>query len=182
MIGLAAVVLFALSQTVPAIEDSSWGSVKKQMTDPEPAGSVRAKAATSTVSCEFDYGGTHIAKQWIDDEGVLHLRDITYGLTCSGSVQMLLAGVCNHNYDLVSGDGDFWGKDHTIEVSWAGLTGVFRGSHSGTRVGHTTGYSTHVYHGIGGDFEGWKLKLNGTWDFASKQGSLEGIIKDPHGE
>jgi len=145
---------------------------------------VWAKATTYPVDCTFDYGGTYIAKQWIDDEGVLHLRGITYTGSSkpgSGNMEIAIAGVCNHNYDLGTGDGDFWGKDHTVVVTWEGLTGTFRGSHSGIRTNHTVGHSTHVYHGIGGEFVGWKLKLNATWDFPNKQGVFEGILHNPHG-
>jgi len=98
-----------------------------------------AKSTEYSVNCEFTYGGTFTAKQWIDDEGVLHLRGITYDL---------------------------------------------RGTHDGIRVNHTEGYSSHVYQGIGGDFVGWKLRLNGTWnmDPAVKAGVFEGILHNPHGE
>jgi len=146
-------------------------------------GIVWAKSTEYSVNGEFTYGGTHTAKQWIDEEGVLHLRGITYGLSStSGDIEIDIAGVCNHNYDLNTGDGDFWGGDHVVLVTWEGLTGTFRGSHSGIRVNHTEGYSSHVYQGIGGDFDGWKLRLNGTWDFNAKAGVFEGVIHNPHGE
>ncbi|MHC4167744.1 MAG: hypothetical protein ACYSWQ_12360 [Planctomycetota bacterium] len=145
-----------------------------------------AQSTEYSVNCAFTYGGTAIAKQWIDDEGVLHLRGITYGLTSdagSGNMEIDIAGVCNHNYDLNTGDGNFWGGDHVVLVTWEGLTGTFRGSHDGIRVNHTEGYSSHVYQGIGGDFVGWKLRLDGTWDMGSaKAGVLEGILHNPHGE
>lgn len=143
-----------------------------------------AQSTEYSVNCTFTYGGTAIAKQWVDDEGVLHLRGITYGLFSNGgTIEMNIAGVCNHNYDLNTGDGNFWGSDHAVLVTWQGLTGTFRGSHDGTRVNHTEGYSSHVYQGIGGDFVGWKLRLNGTWDMGSaKAGVLEGILQNPHGE
>ena len=145
-----------------------------------------AKSTEYEVNCEFTYGGTHIAKQWIDEEGVLHLRGITYVLNskpASGNMEIDIAGVCNHNYDLNTGDGNFWGGDHVVLVTWEGLTGTFRGSHDGIRVNHTEGHSSHVYQGIGGDFMGWKLRLNGTWDMSSaKSGVFEGILHNPHGE
>jgi hypothetical protein len=147
------------------------------------AGEAWGGATTYAVSGEFDFGGIHTAKQWIDDEGVLHLREITYLLTSKpaiGNIDLQLSGICNHNYDLVGGSGNYWGKD-TIIVTWNGLTGVFRGSHSGTRVAHTTGYASHVYHGIGGDLSGWQLRLEAVWDFGGKDGTFEGILKDPHG-
>jgi len=142
-----------------------------------------AQSTEYSVNCAFSYGGTHTAKQWIDEEGVLHLRGITYGLTStSGNIDIEIAGVCNHNYDLGTGDGDFWGDDETVDVTWGDLTGTFRGRHSGTRTNHTVGDSNHIYQGISGDFVGWKLTLNGTWDFPNKAGTCEGILHNPHGE
>ena len=142
-----------------------------------------AKSTQYSVNCEFTYGGTSTAKQWIDEEGVLHLRGITYGLTSTGgNMEIDIAGVCNHNYNLATGDGDFWGKDHEVVVTWNNLTGTFRGSHSGIRVNHTVGCSSHVYQGIGGDFDGWKLRFDATWDFNAKTGACTGTIRNPHGE
>jgi hypothetical protein len=150
-------------------------------------GIVWAESTEFSVNCEFKYEGTYIAKQWIDDEGVLHLRGISYDLTSkpgSGNMEIDIDGVCNHNYNLNTGDGDFWGHDHEVVVTWNGLTGTFQGSHSGIRTNHYDSYSTHVFQGIDGDFVGWKLRLNGTWNMhpSVKEGALEGILQNPHGE
>ena len=118
-------------------------------------GIVWAQSTEDSVNCAFEYAGTHTAKQWIDEEGVLHLRGITYWLLSdgdSGNIEIEIAGVCNHNYDLGTGDGDFWGDDETVDVTWGDLTGTFRGRHSGTRTNHTVGDSNHIYQGIDGDF------------------------------
>ena len=146
-----------------------------------------AKAVEYSVNCTFTYGGTHIERQWIDEDGVLHLRGITYNLNSTGgniTITIDQGGVCNHNYNLVTGDGDFWGHDHAVQVTWEGLTGTFCGSHSGIRTNHYDGTSTHIYQGIDGDFVGWKLKLNGTWNMHPdyKEGALEGVLQNPHGE
>ncbi len=145
-----------------------------------------ARSIEYPVNCAFTYAGTAIAKDWTDDDGVRHLRDITYWLssdTGSGNIEIDIAGVCNHNIDTINGVGDFWGDDHEVVVTWNGLTGTFRGSHSGIRVNYTVGDSSHVYQGIDGDFVGWKLRLNGTWDMSSaKSGILEGVLHNPHGE
>jgi len=145
-------------------------------------GVVWAKATKDDVDCEFDYGGTYTAKQWIDDDNVLHLRGITYGLTStSGNIEIDIGGVCNHNYDLNTGDGDFWGDDHKVEVTWGDLTGTFRGRYGGITVEHA-GISNHSYQGISGDFVGWKLRFDATWDFIGKTGAFTGILYNPHGE
>ena len=136
------------------------------------------------VDCEFEYGSTSMAEDWTD-EGIRHLRGIVYELNSvpeSGNLEVKLAGVCNHNIILATGAGDFWGQD-TTEVTWKGLTGTFQGSHRGTREAFYTGYSTHVYYGIDGDFAGWTLWLNGTWnmDPEVKAGTLKGVIRRPYG-
>jgi len=147
-------------------------------------GIVWAKSTKDTVGCEFAYAGTAIAKQWISDDVILHLRGITYGLSSvdnSGNMDIDIAGVCNHNRNLNTGDGNFWGVDETVTVTWEGLTGTFRGHHRGI-ARNWIGYSIHTYQGVGGDFEGMKLKLYGTWDFNAKTGTFVGLIKNPHGE
>jgi len=150
-------------------------------------GIVWAKSTEYSVNCEFKYGSTSMAKNWTDDEGVQHLRGITYWLksvAASGNMEIDIAGVCNHNRDLNTGDGNFWGKDHEVVVTWNGLTGTFRGSHDGIRVNFTEASSSHVYQGIDGAFVGWKLRLNGIWnmDPAVKAGDFEGILHNPHGD
>jgi hypothetical protein len=151
------------------------------------SGIAWAESIEYPVNCTYKYGGTHIAKQWIDEDGILHLRGITYNLNSTGgniTITIDQGGVCNHNYNLVTGDGDFWGDDYVVQVTWEGLTGTFRGSHSGIRTNHYDGCSTHIYQGIDGDFVGWKLRLNGIWNMHPdvKAGSLEGVLQNPHGE
>ncbi len=150
------------------------------------AGVVWAKCVKDSVECEFTYAPTSWPppRMWTDEEGVTHYRDIPYTLdskTGSGNVEINMVGTCNHNRDMSTGDGDFWGQDHIVQVTWGDLEGTFRGSYGGTTVSHT-GYSNHSYQGISGDFVGWKLKLDGTWDFVSKEGVLSGTIQDPEGE
>ncbi len=150
-------------------------------------GIVWAKSTEYPVYCEFTYGGTYIAKDWTDDEGIRHIQGITYGLTSkpgSGNMEIEIIGTSNHNRDPVTGDGDFFGDDELVEVSWGGLTGTFRGRHSGIAI-DWVGYSTRVYQGISGDFVGWKLRLDGVSYFNSgppKEGFFEGFIHNPHGE
>ena len=146
-------------------------------------GIVWAKSTQEPVQGTFGYAGDlSQAKIWTDAEGVTHLRDIPYTLTStSGNIEIAMTGICNHNRDMVTGDGDFWGKDHEVVVTWNDLTGTFRGSYGGITVSHA-GSSNHSYQGISGAFEGWKLRLNGTWDFNAKTGAFTGTIHNPHGE
>jgi hypothetical protein len=146
-----------------------------------------AKSTEYSVNCEFTYGGTSMAKMWTDDEGVEHLRGIVYLLNSdpnSGNIIINIAGVCNHNREMVvTGDGDFWGHDHAA-VTWGDLTGTFQGIHAGIRVNFTEGSSIHVYKGIDGDLVGWTLRLNGIWNMDPdvKAGSFTGTLHNPYGE
>jgi len=146
-----------------------------------------AKSTEYSVNCEFTYGGTSMAKMWTDDEGVEHLRGIVYLLNSdpnSGNIIINIAGVCNHNREMVvTGDGDFWGHDHAA-VTWGDLTGTFQGIHGGIRVNFTEASSIHVYQGIDGDFVGWTLRLNGTWNMEPdvKAGVFTGILLNPYGD
>jgi hypothetical protein len=150
-------------------------------------GIVWAKSTQDSVNCEFTYGATvwPPPRIWTDDEGVTHYRDIPYTLTSeldSGNIEIAMTGICNHNRDMVvTGDGDFWGDDHAVEVTWGDLTGTFRGHYGGITVNHA-GSSNHSYQGISGDFVGWKLRFDATWDFIAKTGAFTGTLHNPHGE
>ena len=152
-------------------------------------GIVWAKSTEDAVDCEFTYGATAWPpeREWTDEEGIVHYRGIAFKLTSkpgSGNMEIEIIGTCNHNRDPVTGDGDFFGDDDLVEVSWGGLTGTFRGRHSGIAI-DWVGYSTRVYQGISGDFMGWKLRLDGVSYFKSgppKEGFFEGFIHNPHGE
>jgi len=151
------------------------------------AGIVWAQTTEYSVNCTFTYGGTSCAKMWTDDEGVEHLRGIVYLLNSdpnSGNIKVDIAGVCNHNREMVvTGEGDFWGHD-VAQVTWGDLTGTFQGIHGGTRTNFYDASSIHVYECVDGDLVGWKLRLKGTWDMHAdvKAGSLEGILQNPHRE
>ena len=145
-------------------------------------GVVWAKATKDTVQGEFGYAGDlSQAKIWTDEEGVTHLRNIPYSAWSTDGLDITMYGTCNHNRDMATGDGDFWGSDHEVLVTWGDLTGTFRGRYGGITVNHA-GYSNHSYQGIDGDFVGWKLRFDATWDFIAKTGAFEGILHNPHGE
>lgn len=145
-------------------------------------GVVWAKATKDEVQGTFGYAGDlSQAKIWTDAEGVTHLRNIPYSAWSTGGLDITMYGTCNHNRDMVTGDGDFWGDDHKVEVTWGDLTGTFRGRYGGITVEHA-GISNHSYQGISGDFVGWKLRFDATWDFVGKTGAFTGILHNPHGE
>ena len=146
-----------------------------------------AKTVEYSVNCTFTYGGTSTAKYWTDEDGVAHVRGIVYLLNSdpnSGNITINMAGVCNHNMEMVvAGEGDFWGHD-CAQVTWGELTGTFQGIHGGTRTNFYDGTSIHVYECIDGDLIGWKLRLKGTWNMHAdaKSGSLEGVLQNPFGD
>ena len=141
-----------------------------------------AKSTKYMVEGSFGYAGDlSKAKIWTDEEGVTHLRNIPYSAWSTGGLDITMYGTCNHNRDMATGDGDFWGDDHEVVVTWEGLTGTFRGRYGGITIGHA-GNSNHSYQGISGDFVGWKLRFDATWDFIGKTGVFEGVLQNPHGE
>ncbi|MGD8501818.1 MAG: hypothetical protein PVJ86_14295 [Phycisphaerales bacterium] len=156
------------------------------------AGAIDGEAVTASAKVtkdslpevEFTYIGTlgPETRIWTNDGGIQHIRRLPYELTGVGDgMTIAITGTCNHSRSLETLDGNFWGDDHTVEVTWNGLTGTFRGRHTGKTI-DWVGYSTHVYHGISGDFDGMKLMLDGIFDYATKSGVLEGILQGPPGE
>ncbi len=143
-------------------------------------GGVYADVAEGPVEGEFVYSGTAApASQWTDDQGILHIWGIPYELTAtSGDLEIKITGVCNHNRDPETGDGNLWGDDHTVEVTWGDRTGTFQGRHSGTSI-NWRGYVAHVSHGISGDFVGMELRLNAVYFYTEKRGVFEGAIYTP---
>jgi hypothetical protein len=146
-----------------------------------------AKATEYSVNCTFTYGSTSMAKYWADEDGVEHIRGIVFFLNSdpnNGNITINAAGVCNHNREMVvTGEGDFWGYEYA-QVTWGDLTGTFQGSHGGIRKNFYDSSAVHIYDGIDGDFIGWKLRLNATYNMHPdvKAGSFEGTLLNPHGE
>ncbi len=148
-------------------------------------GIVGAKATRVAVpEIPFTYGPTvwPWPGVWTTNGDIQHIRRLPYMLTgAGGDLEIVITGTCNHSRSLVTLDGNLWGDDDTVEVTWGELSGTFRGRHTGKTI-DWVGYTKHVYHGISGDFVGMKLMLDGVMDYATKSGSLEGILLDPHGE
>jgi hypothetical protein len=162
-------------------------------------GAAQPKAATASTNLKAASGGatkdtlpevafTYMGapgpetRIWTTNGQIQHIRRLPYDLTGVGDdVTITVVGVCNHNRSLVTLDGNFWGSDQSVELTWGALTGTFEGSHSGKTI-DWVGYSTHVYRGVSGDFEGCKLTLDGIFDYATKSGVFQGTIKYPPGE
>jgi hypothetical protein len=121
-------------------------------------------------------------REWIDDDGILHIRGESADYVFSGDLVGTGLGVVNINIDPLTGNGDESGYS-TSELTWGELSGTFEGSFSVTYTGGV-GVGHGVYHGTG-DFAGMKLMEDFTVDLTIGPPyvvNFEGIILDPHGE
>jgi hypothetical protein len=157
------------------------------------AGVAWAKTTKHKVWGTFEYGGTGAPGAIWSDGDILHLEAIPYILySTSGNISIELDGICNHIRNTVTNNGVFWGSDHSLLVTFTDRygnerSGVFHGSHSGDYIA-LEGPSNHYYFGIGGDFIGWTLILDGYFDFRPesinpdtgfKPGSFKGVLQQP---
>ena len=123
-------------------------------------------------------------REWIDDDGIWHVRGEVADYEFLGDLVGTGVGVVNLNLDLSTGNGDESGYS-TSELTWGELSGTFEGHFSVTYTGWV-GVGHGVYHGTG-DFAGMKLMEDFTIDFTVTPEppyvvNFEGIILDPHGE
>lgn len=97
------------------------------------------------------------AKQWIDDEGVLHIRDAPYTWASETGISTTVTGVEGYNVDTATGAGDFFGTMTAVNE-----LGTFEGRLSGTFLpGPETAFVGSLnLHGDAGF-------LTGTFDFPS---------------
>ncbi len=139
---------------------------------------VQAKATKTP----FTFTAADIAlgepeREWVDDEGILHVRNQAYQFVVSGDFDGTLSGLVNVNMDLATGDGDGFG---TLLLAVTGGGGTFEGRFTATFEGGAIS-GEFVGHGTG-DFEG--MKIMGTFAPAGPPPAglnFEGIVLDPHG-
>jgi len=149
------------------------------------AGILCAKATKTPVS------GTYSSeivgppeRQWIDDEGILHIRRMPTLATFSAPGSDLVGtvnGIANFNLTWPSGTGDgsaFW----IMNVSWRGLSGTFEGRFTADIVEHYAAEAKAILHGTAGDFVGMKMLLSIQGGSYGTPLEFEGIVLDPHGE
>ena len=121
-------------------------------------------------------------KEWIDDDGILHIRGGQADYIFLGELTGTGVGVVNLNIDPIMGIGDESGYSIS-ELTWGELKGTFQGSFSVTYT-YGIGIGHGVYHGTG-DFAGMKLMEDFTVDLTTPEPyivNFEGIVLDPHGE
>jgi hypothetical protein len=145
-------------------------------------------AATIEIPAWGDQVMTTIdpGRQWTDDEGILHYRDLIQtaemvgqdidGNSLAGSVLYIV----DINIDPVAGDGDTNVRG-TIEFNYGDLSGTFEGRCVGTISGGVVDGEFNFPRGTD-DFDGWKFQ--GTWShvFASGYAVWEGNFLIPGGD
>jgi len=145
------------------------------------AAPVVAKATKTEFKAtieEFIFQGVP-ERQWIDGEGILHIRGLPLERRVDGDFVGTQTIVQNLNMDTATGTGNAWGTV-ILYVTWDGLTGTFESHYVGT-ITPTDGASFKVNgHGTG-DFEGMKMRAD-FWSIGNNRAALEGIVLNPHGE
>ncbi len=102
-------------------------------------------------------------KDWVDDEGVFHVRDRIVILRLEGDLVGTAEAVQNLNIDLATGDGNGWAIT-TVTAMWVTAPegerrGTFEGRPSVTIRGGVMVSGTGMLHGSDG-FEGLKAKIS----------------------
>lgn len=116
------------------------------------------------------------ARQWVDDEGVIHIRSLPLDSPVIGDFTGTESVLFNQNID-PAGDGDVFGAA-IFDVTWEGQSGTFEirfsgDIESGTITAYFTGRGT-------GDFKGMKL-MGVAVENADGSFLHEGIILVPGG-
>jgi hypothetical protein len=122
------------------------------------------------------------ARQWIDEDGIWHIRGSVADVVIQGDLDGLGIAVVNLNLDLSTGNGDEAGYA-TMNLDWGDLSGTFEGHFSVAYTGFV-GVGHGTYHGTGG-FAGMKLKEQFTVTLSEGPPyhvTSEGAILNPHGE
>lgn len=109
------------------------------------------------ATCLLDFSKTMVdsGKVWVDDQGVLHIRDQVYENTqiTGDFIGIDLRNIFNADINLATGAGRSWGRNRS-RVTWSArnLTGVWTGEYKNEIVGGQM-RGTSSYFG-GGDFAG----------------------------
>lgn len=131
------------------------------------------------IDAVFFSAGAPAEREWVDDEGVAHVRQDQAPANVSGDFEGILIVFNNQNVDLSTGNGDIYGS-FTFDVTWQGMSGTWEGRYSGTITG---GFSSGEFVGQGsGGLAGTKIK--GTFkqiDPGASVFELAGIILTPGG-
>jgi hypothetical protein len=146
---------------------------------PEVSCAKATKTPISGFMIPMGSGGPD--KEWVKGDN-MHLRGITEMGEITGDVEGTYSVVGNYHLNLLTGEGQSFGKG-IVFLTWNdGLTGTFEGTYVG-KVSDSGESLTMwvVTQGTSGDAEG--LKLIGTVTGSSPGPyEIEGFMIDPHGE
>ena len=120
-------------------------------------------------------------RDWIDDDGIWHVRGAVADYEFVGDLTGDGIGVVNINLHPITGNGEESGCSIS-ELTLGDVSGTFEGRFSVKYTGWV-GIGNGVYHGTGG-FAGMKLMQDFTIDLTTGEPyavNFEGIILDPHG-
>ena len=147
-----------------------------------PVVSVTAKSTTTSFVAQESVAPVGPPeRQWISEDGVLHVRNRPAEGTIWGDLNGTVTVISNINLDLATGNGT--GHSTIIrEGEWNGMTGSFEGRSQFTFVGFQFNEGQTTAHGTG-DFEGLLMKVT----FTSNPNDpsifdVVGTILDPLGE
>ena len=146
------------------------------------ASGASAKPTFTPAGGEWSYVWADPGTQWIDEDGILHVRDGILAWTFVGGDFEIVGdtySILNMNLDLATGNGDGQSHGH-LEVSFDGLVGIFEGHDNGSWTGWTYA-GEFIYHGSG-DFAGMKYRGDSVIVHGSGMMSFAGIIHDPQGD
>ncbi len=82
-----------------------------------------ATVSTYTVCGPYPTVDLTVAKQWVDDEGILHVRGATFTVDLTGDLVGAVQGTEGYNVDTATSGGNGFG---TMTVAFTGL-GTFSG-------------------------------------------------------
>lgn len=143
-------------------------------------------------SIEIPVAGTQITlgfldpgKEWIDDEGILHIQGNVSTTELVGEdhngipINGTLIHVVSMNVDLATGSGD-WHGTSMVEETYGEMSGTYEGTTRATLTNFIWEGEFNFSRG-GGDFAGWHTR--GTWTSVMNSGYVtwEGIIHLPQG-
>ena len=142
---------------------------------------VWARGTFTPVSGAMHYEVVVDGTRWLDDDGILHIRDaeMTWELLeGEGDFVGTGWGIYNANINMATGDGDTQGF-HYMDWSLGELSGSFAG-HAANIYTNWVMEGEYIGHGDGG-FAGMHLRVAVTLVQASGYAEYDGILHDPHG-
>lgn len=151
------VIFFSLIALALMLGGCSKTPVAPETNAPNPESALDKPAAQLTAICQMDFNKSMVdsGKVWVDDQGVLHIRDQVHKNTVvTGDFEGIdVLNFFNADINLATGAGRSWGRNRS-RVTWAAqnLSGTWTGKYQNEIVnGQMKGTSTYIG---GGGFAG----------------------------